>query len=122
VLEAMAAGRAVVASDVSGTDEVVVNGHTGLLVPPGEPSALAAAIEALVQDTGLRERLGQAGAERVRDQFSAAAMIEHVAAVYDELLRPCGLTWADQVAKCVPDGSGRTPPRGRPRAHNARIR
>lgn len=82
VLEAMAAGRAVVATAVSGTPELVEEGVTGRLVPPGDPEALGAALSALVADAGLRARLGAAGAERARREFSLPRMIDS----YEELL------------------------------------
>jgi len=68
--EAMAHGRAVVASDVGGLRDLVVDGKTGLLVPPGDVPALRAAIERLLADPELRRRLGAAGRERARERFS----------------------------------------------------
>jgi len=70
-----------VASAVGGLREVVLDGRTGLLVPPDDPAALAAALTRLINDGGLRVRLGAAGAERVAEQFSGARM----AAAYDRL-------------------------------------
>ena len=70
VLEAMAAGLPVVAPDVGGLAELVVEGETGLLVAPGDPGALASAIAQLVRDPALRERFGAAGRERVETRFT----------------------------------------------------
>lgn len=87
VLEAMARGRAVVATPVGGTPEVVVDGVTGLLVPPRDPDALAAALRRLLADPGLRARMGDAGHERVRTRFSADAMTTRVLEIYDAVAR-----------------------------------
>jgi glycosyltransferase involved in cell wall biosynthesis len=74
VLEAMAAGLPVVASAVGGVPESVADGATGLLVPPGDAAALAAALEQLLADSALRRRLGAAGRERVRARFDLAEL------------------------------------------------
>jgi glycosyltransferase involved in cell wall biosynthesis len=87
VLEAMAQRRAVVATPVGGTPEVVVDGETGLLVPPRNPEALASALRRLLADADLRRRMGEAGYERVRERFSAAEMARRTVAIYDEVLR-----------------------------------
>jgi glycosyltransferase involved in cell wall biosynthesis len=86
VLEAMAERRPVVATSVGGTPEVVVDGETGVLVPPRDPNALAAALRRLLDDPELRARMGDAGFERVRERFTADAMTERVLAIYDEVL------------------------------------
>jgi glycosyltransferase involved in cell wall biosynthesis len=86
ILEAMAAGKPVVASSIPGIDEVVVDGETGLLVPPRDPAALAASIRLLLTDSDLRVRLGDAGRERVHGTFSLERMVEGVVAVYQEAL------------------------------------
>jgi glycosyltransferase involved in cell wall biosynthesis len=70
VLEAMAAGLPVVASEVGGLPEVVTEEQTGLLVPPGDPAALASAIARLLEDRELRVALGARGLERARTTFS----------------------------------------------------
>ncbi len=70
VLEAMAAGLPVVGSRVGGVPELVVDGETGLLVEPGDPEALAAAIGRLVADPELRRQLGDAGRERAQRRFA----------------------------------------------------
>jgi glycosyltransferase involved in cell wall biosynthesis len=69
ILEAMAAGLPVVATDVGGVGEAVVDGETGFLVPPGDPRALAAALERLVADPALRLGLGAAGRSRALRRF-----------------------------------------------------
>jgi glycosyltransferase involved in cell wall biosynthesis len=69
ILEAMAAALPVVATEVGGVAEAVLHGETGLLVPPGDPHALAEALERLLRDEGLRRRLGTAGRDRVLQAF-----------------------------------------------------
>jgi glycosyltransferase involved in cell wall biosynthesis len=83
VLEAMASGRAVIASAVGGIMEAVVDQESGLLVPPEDPEQLAAAIEELVEQPELRDRLGRGGKTRVTQGFLAAQMV----AGYDRLYR-----------------------------------
>ena len=85
VLEAMAQKRAVVATPVGGTPEVVEDGETGLLVPPRDPDALAAALRRVLADEDLRRRLGEAGHQRVRERFSAEAAAARVLEIYDEV-------------------------------------
>ena len=86
VLEAMAAGLPVVATAVGGTPEVVVDGVTGLLVPPRDSAALAQAIAALLRDPELRGRMGKAGRERVAQHFSVERMVRKTERLYAELL------------------------------------
>jgi colanic acid/amylovoran biosynthesis glycosyltransferase len=73
VIEAMAAGTPVVASRHGGIDEAVEHGRTGLLVPPGDPNALASALCLLVQDQQARHRMGEAARQRFADCFDAMA-------------------------------------------------
>ena len=73
VLEALAAGVPVVATAVGGTPEVVHDGITGYVVPPGKPTALASRIAELLRDDALRQRMGQAGQKRVAEQFTFTA-------------------------------------------------
>jgi glycosyltransferase involved in cell wall biosynthesis len=81
-LEAMAWGLAVIATDVPGHKDVVVHGTTGLLVPPDDPPALAAAIESLLDDPARRQRMGEAGRARVLRNFTVAPMVAATADVY----------------------------------------
>jgi glycosyltransferase involved in cell wall biosynthesis len=87
VLEALLARSAVVAADVGSTAEVVRDGETGLLVPPDDPPALAAAIRRLLGDRKLRERLAANGRELVLRRFTAAHMARRFEALYDEVAR-----------------------------------
>lgn len=85
VLEAMAAGTAVVASGVAGVEEQIVDGVSGLVVTPGSAEALGSAIERLVDDRELRSRLAAGARERVA-RFSVEAMVAATRAVYKELV------------------------------------
>jgi L-malate glycosyltransferase len=82
VLDAMAAGKAVVGTRTGGIPEVVEDGVTGLLVPPRDDGALAGAIVRLLSDAALRQRMGAAGLSRVRERFSAERMVQETLAVY----------------------------------------
>jgi len=86
LLEAMAAGLPVVASDVGGVPEILVDGETGCLVPPRDPAALAAAILEFVDHPEIRQRLGAAGQQRVKESFSAQNLVARLTALYEELL------------------------------------
>ena len=72
-IEAMACGLPVITSLVGGIPEIVVEGQTGFLVPPGDATGLLAAIQAVVADPGLRRRLGHAGRDVAVDRFNGAA-------------------------------------------------
>ena len=87
LLESMAAAVPVVASNVGGNPEVIVDGKTGLLVPPMNPPALAEAICRIVLTPGLRQSFGQAGRERVLEHFSNERMIRTVEQMYADLLK-----------------------------------
>lgn len=87
VLEAMAAGLPVVATAVGGIPEAVVDGVTGLLVPPRDPTSLAEAITNLLHDPDLRHQMGQAGRERVVTQFNIATTVRCTEALYQQLLQ-----------------------------------
>jgi glycosyltransferase involved in cell wall biosynthesis len=82
VLEAMLAGKPVVASRVSSIPELVVDGVTGRLVPPDDADALAQALLAVLQDPG---GMGEAGLERARAEFSVAEMADRTAEIYAQV-------------------------------------
>ena len=87
VIEAMAVGLPVVAARIGGIPEVVEDGTTGCLVPPGDEAALAAMLTQLVADPALAARLGAAGQARVQAQFTVEQMVRRVEHLYDELAR-----------------------------------
>jgi glycosyltransferase involved in cell wall biosynthesis len=84
-VEGMAAGKAVIASDIGGLADIVVPGETGLLVPPGDPIALGAAIDALLADPARREAMGSDGRLRAR-RFFASTVAAQVERVYEDVL------------------------------------
>jgi glycosyltransferase involved in cell wall biosynthesis len=85
VAEAMAAGKAVVASRIAGVTEIVQDQVTGVLVPPASPAAMAQAIRQLLTDTALAHRMGRRGKERAKQHFGCGQVIEQTARVYDEV-------------------------------------
>jgi glycosyltransferase involved in cell wall biosynthesis len=87
VLEAMAAGRPVVASDTGGIPEMIEDGVHGALTPPGDVDAVAVAVGRLVDDPELRRRLGTAARERVGARFGLDRHVDRMEAV---LLRAAG--------------------------------
>jgi glycosyltransferase involved in cell wall biosynthesis len=87
ILEAMAAGLPVVASDVGDVARAVADGVSGYVVAPRSPDELADALERLLRDGDLRVRMGAAGRARVADMFSVDVTADQVSALYAELLR-----------------------------------
>jgi glycosyltransferase involved in cell wall biosynthesis len=85
-LEAMAHGRPVVATRVGGLLDLVVDGETGIVVPPRDPAALRSALERLLADPDLRRRLGSAGRERARTHFSWERVTDATLAAYAEAI------------------------------------
>jgi glycosyltransferase involved in cell wall biosynthesis len=83
VLEAMAAGKPVVATAVGGVPELVIHGETGLLVAPGDVDALRRALADLLADPERARRLGDAGRERVRASFTAEAASDRILKIYE---------------------------------------
>jgi sugar transferase (PEP-CTERM/EpsH1 system associated) len=86
LLEAMASGVPVVATRVGGNSELVENGVTGILVPPGDPESMAGAIVRYVRDPELRESHGRSGRLKAEREFSVDSMVDAYLSVYDELL------------------------------------
>lgn len=86
LLEAMAMGRAVVATDVGGNREIIRHGENGWLVPPADPDAMAQALLALLGDATLRERLGQQARRTVEQRFTRTAMTARFEQLYHALL------------------------------------
>ena len=90
LLEAAACGRPMVAADVSGCREIVKDGVTGLLVPPGDAGGLADALERLARDPDLRRRLGAAARDLVEREFSEEAVVAQTLALYRSLVPGAG--------------------------------
>ncbi len=90
VLEAMAAGKPVIATAVGGVPELVENGVTGILVPPHNSKALAQGILRLAKDPDLRQRMGKAAQERALERFDIARTAREYEALYLKLLQECG--------------------------------
>jgi glycosyltransferase involved in cell wall biosynthesis len=88
VLEAMAAGLPIMAADSSGNRTVITDGQHGLLVPPDDADALAAAIFRLLDGPELAERLGAAARRRAADEFSLAQMVDRHLELFHHLTRP----------------------------------
>ena len=86
LLEAMAVGRPVVATDVGGNPEVLVDGETGLLVPPADPESLAAAVVKLLESPEMAVEMGAAGRRRVLERYRLDTMARRIEELYDDLL------------------------------------
>src|SRR5262249_55714008 len=96
--EAMYRALPVVATAVYGVPELVLNGETGLVVPTRDPVALAAAIDRLLCDRALADRLGAAARRRVEERMSGAAMVAAIERLYEELAREKGCLRERRVA------------------------
>jgi len=90
LMEAGGCGRPVVASDVGGISDIVADGETGLLVPPGDSPGIAAAILRLLTDPDLRDRMGQAGRRRMERLFDARLWARSLHAVYQKAIDTSG--------------------------------
>ena len=90
VLEAMAAGLAVVTTPVGAIPDAIQDGQTGLLVPPGDAAALAEALARLIADPALRRRLGLQARARFAADFSIDAYVLRLAAIYAAALQRPG--------------------------------
>lgn len=84
ILEAMAAGKPVVATDVGGNAESVVHGETGFIVSPDDSEKLFREVKRLIEDPALAARMGEKGYERVRREFTVEKMVSETEAVYEQ--------------------------------------
>jgi len=84
--EAMALGKPVIASAAGGNPELVVDGESGILVPPRDPAATAAAVRRLLMDPALSARLARGGRQRVEAGFSAEVRLDRIEALYARLI------------------------------------
>lgn len=108
-IEALAAGRPIVATDVDGTPEVVLDGQTGLTVPPGDSDALAASIVRLLSDPKLARKLGLAGREFVLRNFSASRQAVETGELYLRAWQSRRSVASVPLASCTSNrGLGRT--------------
>ena len=90
LLEAMACSKPVVATRVMSIPEIVQQGETGLLVPAQDVSALAQALETIIENPELRDRFGKAGFQRVQSEFTVERMVRQTVIVYQEVSRSSG--------------------------------
>jgi glycosyltransferase involved in cell wall biosynthesis len=86
LMEAMSAGIPVVATDIAGNRDLVVSGKTGYLVPVGDAARFASMTNQLLDDDTLAQQLGQAGKQRMLDEFSVQTMVDRHAQLYRELV------------------------------------
>jgi glycosyltransferase involved in cell wall biosynthesis len=106
----MNSSRAIVATAVGGNVEVVEDGRTGLLVPPGDAGALAHAILRLADDDELRNAMGKAGQRRLATHFSADEVIRKTDALYELLLTAASVaTKTDARSSNIPNPSRSIP-------------
>jgi glycosyltransferase involved in cell wall biosynthesis len=84
ILEAMASGRPVVSTCLAGIPELVADGQTGMLAPPGDSTALAHALEQLLRDPDLRLRFGHAGRERIEEHFRIAQTVAPLIKLFEK--------------------------------------
>ena len=87
LLEAMAMGKPIVATDIDGIKEVLADGEAGLLVPPRNMEALSDAIITLLGNEGKSYQMGMAARKIVKEEFGVDVMVQKVEKVYDDMLR-----------------------------------
>ena len=106
ILEALAAGKAVVASEVGAISDVIRHGATGLLVPPGDADALADALCFLIEDQEARRRLGQNGRELVRGAYDFERTVGQYDDLYQRVLGEAGMLGTGWAASPMWHGRG----------------
>jgi len=104
IIEAMAAGKPVIATMSGGAPEIVQDGITGVLVPPRDPQAIARAALRMLQDSKIRQEMGRAGQRRAQEHFSLDRNIRETQAVYEELRKA-----EPSVRSCLPGHRVRSP-------------
>jgi glycosyltransferase involved in cell wall biosynthesis len=109
LLEAMAANLAVIATAVGGNLDAIVDSESGMLVPPRDPAALAAAIARFASDPDIRRRSGDAARRRVEQRFSLARCVERYEKLYRAMSEPDPRPVAEILADET-DASARRPP------------
>ena len=87
ILEAMASGLPVVATNVGGNSELVIDGQTGILVPAANPEAMADALQRYIEDLGLLHQHGSQGRQRIEREFNLAHMVQRYLSVYDDVIK-----------------------------------
>lgn len=102
LMEAMARGLPVVATHVGGVPELIRDGHSGLLVAPGDPQALAEAMQRILADPDRATALGRNGAQSVRDKFNTAASARRIAALFHSARRSRVSAEAGAEPECEP--------------------
>jgi glycosyltransferase involved in cell wall biosynthesis len=102
ILEALAAGKAVIASEVGAIPDAIRHGATGLLVPPGDADALASALCLLIEDEEVRQRLGQSGREFVREAYDFDRTVGRYDDLYQRVLGEAGMLRPSGLALTAP--------------------
>jgi L-malate glycosyltransferase len=103
ILEYMAAARPVVATDVGGAREAIVDGETGYLVPAGQHEQLADYIISLLRDPDSARSLGESGRRRVNEKFSSLKQLQNVESLYTELLTSSVPAWTSRLSRLDPN-------------------
>lgn len=87
ILEAMAAGKPVIATSVGGNSEVVLDGETGTIIPPEDPEALTKAVIYHLENPEISKEMGRKGYDRVKENFTKKQMVEKTFQIYEEVLQ-----------------------------------
>lgn len=103
ILEYMAAGRPVVATDVGGASEAIVHGETGYIVAPGDHEQMARHIISLLLDPGTARSMGARGERIVNEKFSCQRQLQNVDSLYNELLKQKNPGWVSELSRMDPN-------------------